>query len=79
MTTIDPPLPRRRLVFHAGRVAALRHPLLPVLVLLVVVFQASTGSFLDPGNLRGIALDAAAIAIVAAPLALLIISGYLDL
>lgn len=79
MTTIDPPLPRRRLVFHAGRVAALRHPLLPVLVLLVVVFQLSTGSFLDPGNLRGIALDAAAIAIVAAPLALLIISGYLDL
>jgi ribose transport system permease protein len=63
----------------AGRAAALRHPLLPVLILLVAAFQVSTGSFLTPGNLRGIALDAATIAIVAAPLALLIISGYLDL
>jgi len=77
--TIDPPLPRRRVVADAGRRAALRHPLLPVLLVLVAFFQLSTGSFLDLGNLRGIALDAATIAIVAAPLALLIISGYLDL
>lgn len=68
-----------RLFANAGRAAALRHPLLPVLAVLVVAFQLSTGIFLDPGNLRGIALDAATIAIVAAPLALLIIGGYLDL
>ncbi|BEL04268.1 ABC transporter permease [Actinoplanes sichuanensis] len=79
MTTIDPPLPRRRLVADTGRAAALRHPMLPLLVLLALAFHLSTGSFLDPVNLRGIALDAATIAIVAAPLALLIISGYLDL
>jgi ribose transport system permease protein len=77
--TIDPPLARRQAFANAGRAAALRHPLLPVLAVLVAVFQLTTGTFLDPGNLRGIALDAATIAIVAAPLALLIISGYLDL
>lgn len=79
MTTLEVPLSRRRRLTGAGRAAALRHPLLPVLILLILVFQTSTGSFLDPGNLRGIALDAATVAIVAAPLALLIISGYLDL
>jgi ribose transport system permease protein len=57
----------------------IRHPLLPVLVAMVALFEVSTGSFLAPSNLRGIATDAATIAIVAAPLALLIISGYLDL
>ncbi|HKS99584.1 MAG TPA: ABC transporter permease [Rugosimonospora sp.] len=57
----------------------LRHPLLPALVLMVVAFQAGTGSFLVRANLGGIADDAATTALVAAPLALLIISGYLDL
>ncbi|MDX3804097.1 ABC transporter permease [Streptomyces sp. AK04-3B] len=59
--------------------AVRRQPLLPVLAVMVVVFQSTTGSFLDTGNLRGIATDAAAVAIVAVPLALLVISGYLDL
>jgi ribose transport system permease protein len=58
---------------------ALRQPLLPVLIVLALVFQAGTGSFLTQTNLRGIATEAATIAIVAAPLALLVISGYLDL
>ncbi|MGW7165076.1 ABC transporter permease [Streptomyces sp. NPDC054884] len=64
-----------RTALHAVR----RQPLLPVLTVMVLVFQSTTGSFLDAGNLRGIATDAAAVAIVAVPLALLVISGYLDL
>ncbi|ULR55172.1 ABC transporter permease [Streptomyces deccanensis] len=68
----------RALAAH-GLSTVRRHPLIVVLALLVLVFQLSTGSFLDPGNLRGIATDAAALAIVAVPLALLVISGYLDL
>ncbi|MGW2613802.1 ABC transporter permease [Streptomyces sp. NPDC001500] len=56
-----------------------RHPLLAVLAVMVLFFQLSTGSFLDTGNLRGIAADAATLAVVAVPLALLVISGYLDL
>ncbi|MBP2330370.1 ribose/xylose/arabinose/galactoside ABC-type transport system permease subunit [Kibdelosporangium banguiense] len=59
--------------------AVRRHPLLPVLILLAVLFQVTTGSFFDQANLRGIATDAAAVAIVAVPLALLLISGYIDL
>lgn len=56
-----------------------RHPLITVLAAMALVFQLSTGSFLDPANLSGIATDAATLAIVAVPLALLVISGYLDL
>lgn len=56
-----------------------RHPLLVLLVLVVGAFQLATGSFLDPANLRGVATDAAAVGITAVPLALLVISGYLDL
>ncbi|MEU1178591.1 ABC transporter permease [Streptomyces sp. NPDC005820] len=63
-----------------GRLTAVRrHPLLAVLAVMVLVFQVTTGSFLDAANLRGIATDAATLALVAVPLALLVISGYLDL
>lgn len=72
-----PPTPRARA--DVGLNAVRRHPLLLVLALMVLVFQLTTGTFLDAGNLRGIATDAATLAIVAVPLALLVISGYLDL
>jgi ribose/xylose/arabinose/galactoside ABC-type transport system permease subunit len=79
MTIAAKPLPWPRALAGSGLTAIQRHPLLPVLVLLVVFFQLTTGSFFVQSNLRGIATDAAAVAIVAVPLALLIISGYLDL
>lgn len=56
-----------------------RYPLLPVVLLMAVGFQLSTGSFFVHQNLLGIASDSATLAIVAVPSALLVISGYLDL
>jgi ribose transport system permease protein len=79
MTTADNALPRWQRLTSTGAAGLLRHPLLVVLVVMTAGFQAGTGSFLDPVNLRAIATDAATTAIVAAPLALLIICGYLDL
>ncbi|MGW2518982.1 ABC transporter permease [Streptomyces sp. NPDC001617] len=81
MTTADTVLsrPRARVLATGGLTAVRRHPLLVVLAAMVLVFQVSTGSFLAPANLSGIATDAATLAIVAVPLALLVISGYLDL
>ncbi|MER7894633.1 ABC transporter permease [Streptomyces sp. NPDC096046] len=79
MTTADSVLTRPRVLATGGLTAIRRQPLIPVLTAMVLVFQLSTGSFLDPANLRGIATDAATLAIVAVPLALLVISGYLDL
>lgn len=79
MTTVDRALGRPRAFAPAGLAVVRRHPLIAVLAVMVLVFQLSTGSFLDPSNLSGIATDAAALAIVAVPLALLVISGYLDL
>ncbi|MEU2282638.1 ABC transporter permease [Streptomyces sp. NPDC013178] len=73
------PLPGPRALADTGLTAVRRHPLLAVLAVMITVFQLATGSFLDPGNLRGIATDAATLALVAVPLALLVISGYLDL
>ncbi|WP_327312601.1 ABC transporter permease [Streptomyces sp. NBC_01235] len=72
-----PPSPRT--AADTALTAVRRHPLLLVLAVMVLVFQLTTSSFLDAGNLRGIATDAATLAIVAVPLALLVISGYLDL
>ncbi|GAA2665598.1 ABC transporter permease [Streptomyces vastus] len=68
-----------RALAGSGLDAVRRHPLIVVLVLMVLLFQLTTGSFLDGGNLRGIATDAATLTLVAVPLALLVISGYLDL
>ncbi|MBX9394625.1 ABC transporter permease [Streptomyces sp. TRM72054] len=79
MTTADPALTRPRVLVTGGLTAVRRHPLIAVLAAMVLAFQLSTGSFLAPANLRGIATDAATLAIVAVPLALLVISGYLDL
>jgi ribose transport system permease protein len=79
MTTADFVLTRPRVLASGGLTAVRRQPLLAVLTAMVPAFQLSTGSFLDPANLRGIATDAATLAIVAVPLALLVISGYLDL
>ncbi|NEA98870.1 ABC transporter permease [Streptomyces sp. SID13726] len=79
MTTADPLLARPRLSLSGGLSALRRQPLLAVLTVMVLAFHLSTGSFLDPANLRGIATDAATLAVVAVPSALLVISGYLDL
>ncbi|MDW4905321.1 ABC transporter permease [Streptomyces sp. ADMS] len=79
MTTADSVLVRPRALAVGGLGTVRRHPLILVLAVMVLVFQVSTGSFLDPANLRGIATDAATLTIVAVPLALLVISGYLDL
>ncbi|MGC9538279.1 ABC transporter permease [Streptomyces sp. UG1] len=79
MTTADSALTHPRVLATGGLTAVRRQPLIAVLTAMVLVFQLSTGSFLDPANLRGIATDAATLAIVAVPLALLVISGYLDL
>jgi ribose transport system permease protein len=79
MTTADTVLTRPRVLVTGGLTTVRRNPLLAVLTVMVVAFQLTTGSFLDPANLSGIATDAATLAIVAVPLALLVISGYLDL
>lgn len=83
MTTADPlltrPRPRPDHLASVALAALRRQPLVLVLVLMVLVFQLGTGSFLEAGNLRGIATDAATLAVVAVPSALLVISGYLDL
>ncbi|MFI0509177.1 ABC transporter permease [Streptomyces sp. WSLK1-5] len=79
MTAADSVLTRPRLLATGGLTTLRRQPLIAVLIAMVLVFQLSTGSFLDPANLRGIATDAATLAVVAVPSALLVISGYLDL
>ncbi|MFJ9567009.1 ABC transporter permease [Streptomyces fuscichromogenes] len=79
MTTADSVLTRPRLLASGGLTTLRRQPLLVVLAVMVLAFQLSTGSFLALANLRGIATDAATLAIVAVPSALLVISGYLDL
>lgn len=56
-----------------------RNPLLVLLILMVIVVQIATGSFFQPQNLRGILQDGATIAIVAIPVAALLIAGYIDL
>ncbi|MFB2583434.1 ABC transporter permease [Herbiconiux liukaitaii] len=65
--------PGRRILYFLAE-----NPLLVLLILMVVVVQAMTGAVLNPGNLRGVGLDAAIIAIVAAPAAMLFIAGYID-
>jgi len=55
------------------------NPLLVLLVVMVAAVQIATGSQLNPANLRGVFLDASIIAIVAIPIAMLVIAGYIDL
>lgn len=54
-------------------------PMLIALVALVVFFEVSTGSFMQWSNLSAIASEVATLAIVAVPMAVLVIAGYLDL
>jgi ribose transport system permease protein len=56
-----------------------RTPLLVVLIVLVVGVQLATDSFFGWQNIRGILQDSAVIAIVAIPVAMLLIAGYIDL
>lgn len=56
-----------------------RYPLILVIIIMAICFQVSTGSFWSGSNLRGIASDIAPLVIVSVPMAMLIISGYLDL
>ena len=63
---------RRALYFIA------ENPLLIVLVITVAMMQVITGIMLNPANMRAVGLEAAAVAIVAAPMAMLIIAGYID-
>lgn len=56
-----------------------RTPLLIVLIMLVVGVQLSTGSFFAWQNVRGVLQDSAVIAIVAIPVGMLLIAGYIDL
>jgi ribose transport system permease protein len=68
-----------RLGSAAARRAVARYPLVPVIITMALFFEFATGSFLGVHNLLGIATDSATLAIVAIPMALLVISGYLDL
>lgn len=54
------------------------NPLLILLIIMVLASQLLTGTALTPSNLRGVSLDAAIIAIAAAPSAMLIVAGYID-
>ncbi|KAB1648397.1 ABC transporter permease [Pseudoclavibacter endophyticus] len=57
----------------------IRTPLLVVLIVMVIGVQLVTGSFFEWQNVRGILQDSAVIAIIAVPVAMLLISGYIDL
>lgn len=56
-----------------------RTPLLVILIVMVVAIELATGSFFSWQNVRGILQDSAVIAIVAIPVAMLLIAGYIDL
>src|SRR5690625_132593 len=55
-----------------------RNVLLVALIVMILLFEFLTGSFLTTANLRSVALDIAVLLIVAVPAALLLISGYVD-
>ena len=57
----------------------LKNPLLALLVVIVVVVQVATGDLLQWPNLRSVLIDGAIIAIVAVPVGMLIIAGFIDL
>lgn len=56
-----------------------RTPLLVVLIVMVIGVHLATDSFFGWQNIRGILQDSAVIAIVAIPVAMLLIAGYIDL
>ncbi|MCK6081628.1 ABC transporter permease [Microbacterium sp. EYE_5] len=59
--------------------SVVRTPLLVILIVLVVGVQLATDAFFGWSNIRGILQDSAVIAIVAVPVAMLLIAGYIDL
>ncbi|MDF2990616.1 MAG: ribose/xylose/arabinose/galactoside ABC-type transport system, permease component [Microbacterium sp.] len=65
--------------FRAALEGVVRTPLLVVLIILVIGVQLATDSFFGWQNIRGILQDSAVIAIVAIPVAMLLIAGYIDL
>lgn len=70
-------MPTSRL--DATLTAVVRTPLLVLLVAWVAYVEVRTGALLSWPNLRSVLLEASLIAIVAAPCALLVIAGYIDL
>lgn len=66
-------------VFSSLVEGIVRTPLVVVLVILVIGVQLVTDSFFGWQNIRGILQDSAVIAIVAIPVAMLLIAGYIDL
>lgn len=73
-----PPVTENRFI-RAAVEGVVRTPLLIVLIVLVIGVQIATDSFFGWQNIRGILQDSAVIAIVAIPVAMLLIAGYIDL
>lgn len=66
--------------FFSGIVSGIvRTPLFVLLIVMVIGVHLTTDSFFVWQNLRGILQDSAVIAIVAIPVAMLLIAGYIDL
>ena len=57
----------------------LKNPLLALLVVIIVAVQLTTGSLLQWPSIRSVLIDGAIIAIVAAPVGMLLIAGFIDL
>jgi ribose transport system permease protein len=57
----------------------IRTPLFALLIIMVLAVHFTTDSFFVWQNIRGVLQDSAVIAIVALPVAVLLISGYIDL
>lgn len=57
----------------------IRTPLFVLLIIMVLAVHFTTDSFFAWQNVRGVLQDSAVIAIVAIPVAMLLISGYIDL
>lgn len=78
-STVTSPLVTENRFLRAAVEGVVRTPLLIVLIVLVIGVQIATDSFFGWQNIRGILQDSAVIAIVAIPVAMLLIAGYIDL
>jgi len=78
-STVTGPLVTENRFLRAAVEGVVRTPLLIVLIILVIGVQIATDSFFGWQNIRGILQDSAVIAIVAIPVAMLLIAGYIDL
>ncbi|NDK32055.1 ABC transporter permease [Nesterenkonia haasae] len=68
-----------RTLTHRVFLGLVQSPLLVILIVMVVLVEMATGSQMSWGNLRGVLLDVAVIGIVAVPVGMLLIAGYIDL